>query len=377
VSAHRLGFACNWDRDEQGTWSGTPWHLRAALRLTTDVLDLPVGVPPLFESGLRLASARPTIGGWRSPWRHTAAHQVLVRRSLGRHAGEVDVVLEIGDLAPIDTPFFVYQDLSIDAVIDNFDVEAGSTPHFPAMGPAFLRRRRARQLRTYDAAAGVLVMSAWLQRSLIERSGVDARKVHVIPPGVAADIVATSSDHRLHRARRRLLFMGRDFATKGGFEVLRAFELLRRRLGADIELTIAGPAAWPGGGSGPPDGVRFLGPVRRSEVPGLYDSHDVFVMPSIFEGFGIVFAEALSRGLPCVVRNACAMPEIVEHRRNGWVVDDLSPDVLAAGIVSVLGDDAVYRSTAADAGRVRAYYDWARVAADVAAATGIVESSRS
>ena len=59
-----------------------------------------------------------------------------------------------------------------------------------------------------------------------------------------------------------------------------------------------------------PDGVNLLGALSPGQVARLYDEHDLFVMPPRQESFGVVFTEALSRGLPCVARNAYAMPEI-------------------------------------------------------------------
>ncbi len=66
-----------------------------------------------------------------------------------------------------------------------------------------------------------------------------------------------------------------------------------------------------------------------SEVAAALDSHDLFVMPSRFEGFGIAFVEALIRGLPCIGRRACAMPEIIDEASGGRLVDTEDPHELA------------------------------------------------
>ena len=119
--------------------------------------------------------------------------------------------------------------------------------------------------------------------------------------------------------------------------------LLRRDHDPQITLTVAGPEKWPLPGS-PPDGVRFLGALPPGEVAALYDSHDLFVMPSRMEPFGIVFAEALSRGLPCIARDAYAMPEIVTPGLSGYLIAGDDEHELAATIAAALADDALYEA---------------------------------
>ena len=98
------------------------------------------------------------------------------------------------------------------------------------------------------------------------------------------------------------------------------------------------------------------------------DEHDLFVMPSRFEGFGIAFAEALIRGLPCIGRDDCAMPEIIDPRTGGRLVRSDSPDELAAIIDESLNDDLLYANCAAAADDRREHYSWARAADQIALA---------
>jgi glycosyltransferase involved in cell wall biosynthesis len=111
--------------------------------------------------------------------------------------------------------------------------------------------------------------------------------------------------------------------------------------------------------------VDFRGPVDRDEVDRLMDSHDLFVMPSRLEGFGIAFVEALSRGLPCIGRNAFAMPEIIRPGVGGALVASDDPHELAAVIARTLQDDDLYTRCAAEAAHTRAYYTWERAAAEI------------
>lgn len=160
--------------------------------------------------------------------------------------------------------------------------------------------------------------------------------------------------------------VGRDFERKGGVQVLGALALLRREWDRPVELTIAGPREWPLPGAVPP-GVSFLGPQSSAQVAALFDAHDLFVMPSLFEAFGIVFAEALCRGLPCVGRDDCAMPEIIDPRTGGRLVRTEEPHELAATIAAALTDDDLYRACARLAPERARHYSWSRAATDVLA----------
>ena len=169
--------------------------------------------------------------------------------------------------------------------------------------------------------------------------------------------------------RRKLLFVGRmyeiwDFYRKGGDLVVAALDILRRDYDPQITLTVVGMEKWPLP-SPPPEGVNFLGVLPPGEVRALYDNHDLFVMPSRSEPFGVVFAEALSAGLPCVARNAYAMPEIVTPGISGALINRDDEHDLAATIAAVLADDELYKKCYDRASAMAAYFSWERTARDI------------
>ena len=65
---------------------------------------------------------------------------------------------------------------------------------------------------------------------------------------------------------------------------------------------------------------------------------DVFCMPSRFEAYGLVFAEALAFGLPCVARNAYAMKEIIKDGETGYLINSDDTDELADKMLKALQD---------------------------------------
>lgn len=354
-----LAFACYWGKDRRQTWSGTPFHLMRALEATGPVADLNVAMPTAASQLLRVLGARRANGGLRSQWRHSRAALTLVDQRLQKlvRQAHVDRVLQIGDIGVTEAPFVVYQDLSY-RLLREEAARGGSVPHFRTLTAADLQRLQRRQDNIYRHASGVIAMSAWLGAA-VHRSGVPAERIHVIPPGVNM-LVDRGSELPARRTGTplKLLFIGRDFDTKAGDQVVDAFEILRRQ-NRPITLTVAGPKGWPRPEL--PPGVTFLGSVSSETVVQLFDTHDLFVMPSLFEGFGIVFIEALTRGLPCIGRRACAMPEIIDDRA-GRLVETQDPEDLAELIWSTLNDDSLYESCAQTASERREFYSWERVA---------------
>jgi glycosyltransferase involved in cell wall biosynthesis len=362
-----LGFACRWDRSPAGTWSGTPWNLRAALREQVTVEDIAVGPPTAARAVLKAAYSRRVAGEWKSLWRHSPASNLVVERTLRRNAARssADVVVQVQDLGTTPQPFMLVQDLSYHLLLEK--AQGGSIPHFRTLNLRRVEQLRDRQAEVYAQAAHLLPMSRWLARDLIA-SGVPEEQITVVNPGVNAGVApGTPVRERRTSRTRRLLLVGRDFDTKGGDSVVAAFALLREQLDADIELTVMGPARWPLPGP-VPDGVDFRGTVPSPEVAAALDSHDLFVMPSRFEGFGIAFVEALVRGLPCIGRRACAMPEIIDEVSGGRLVDTEDPHELAELVLTTLGDDDLYAACAAAALERREHYTWSRAATQVAAA---------
>ncbi len=374
-----LGFACLWDRDPRTTWSGTPWHLRAAIRRLGDgpaVVDAGLDVPSALRTAMRAVSARRSRGRWIARWEHWPVWRRAAERRIRARARRegCDAVLEIGDLAVVDRPYFVYQDLSALLVAED-RMRAGREEFFRLLDtPARVARRIAWQRHVYGNATGVFAMSRWLADHLVEHEGIPRRAVHVVPPGATSLAGAGPLPARPADApRRRLLFLGTEFRTKGGDQVVAALRVLRREVDPRITLTVAGPRSWPLPGA-PPAGVTFLGRVPRERVVSLIDAHDVFVMPSRLEGFGIAFVEALGRGVPCVGRRACAMPEIIDDGETGALVEGDDPSDLAEIVARVLADDRVHAQARARAAEVAGFFTWDRAAADMVRA---IEASSS
>jgi glycosyltransferase involved in cell wall biosynthesis len=94
--------------------------------------------------------------------------------------------------------------------------------------------------------------------------------------------------------------------------------------------------------------VNWLGDVPLARLAHEYQRAHVFCLPSIQEGFGIVFLEAMAAGKPIVAVRAAAIPEVV---LNGILVEPESPEALADGIVRLYRNPGLCGSLASDGRR--------------------------
>jgi len=107
--------------------------------------------------------------------------------------------------------------------------------------------------------------------------------------------------------------------------------------------------------------VQFHGWIDSSKMGKLFAGARLLVLPSENENFGIVVAEALSAGVPCVVSKFVGAADIVAKHHAGEVIDELTPTSVAGGIMKVLqGDEIKYRQAAFEA--VENSLDWSKIA---------------
>jgi phosphatidylinositol alpha-1,6-mannosyltransferase len=109
--------------------------------------------------------------------------------------------------------------------------------------------------------------------------------------------------------------------------------------------------------------VRFAGAVHPAEVPAYLRLGDVFVRPSLNEGLGSAFLEAMAAGLPIVGSRAGGIPDFLEEGRTGLFCDPDRPDTIAQALIRILTEPALAaRLTEAGRDLVSRGYRWDTVA---------------
>ncbi len=107
--------------------------------------------------------------------------------------------------------------------------------------------------------------------------------------------------------------------------------------------------------------IRFLGFAPASLLDACYQKASVFALPSRGEGFGLVYLEAMARGLPCIGSRQDAAGDVIVDGTTGHLVDHTDTGALAARIVQLLTDD-VERRAMGEAGRRRLATDFSEAA---------------
>jgi phosphatidylinositol alpha-1,6-mannosyltransferase len=213
--------------------------------------------------------------------------------------------------------------------------------------PGNLRADYARAIR---GAKAVFVNSGHTGEKLAE-SMPGLKTIHVCQLGTEKDLPAgeASAEARSPADEKMVLFVGRndEMFAKGQDVLIAAWPKVAAEIpGATLifvgggerldklrELAAASPAA---------ASIRVLGQLTDAEVEALRARARLFAMLSNVEGFGLVFAEAMSQGLPVLTSNEDASTEVNVHGETGYAVSRNDLDEVAARIVGVLRDDQLY-----------------------------------
>jgi N-acetyl-alpha-D-glucosaminyl L-malate synthase BshA len=212
------------------------------------------------------------------------------------------------------------------------------------LGGLFTRTLSRLVLKNADA---VIALTEDMKREI---QTVINREVFVIPNGIDFERFQNLSRDKIRyklQARvdeRLVVFVGRFRPEKGVRYLIEAMEIIRRK-SQNARLILVG--------EGPEeedlkrlveqlnlrDCVDFLGQVPNEEVPQYMAASDVFVLPSLAEGFPNVILEAMASGLAIVACRVSGLPEIVEDGGNGFLVESKNPEQIAEKVLLLLGND--------------------------------------
>ena len=240
--------------------------------------------------------------------------------------------------------------------------EMARHPELAGLPKAFPATYFARVRQEWEIADVIVVNSEWSREALITE-GADPAKIDMLPLAFEADSETTGQrDNGTTRpegtgeksvvsgqwsssprsAVLRVLFLGQVNVPKGIHYLMEAARLLERE---KIHFDVVGPIGiLPGAVAAAPHNMTFHGPVSRDHAAEWYQQADVFVLPTLSDGFALTQLEALAHGLPVITTPNCG--RVVEGGKTGFIVPPRDPQALADAILRFVRNPELAREMA-------------------------------
>jgi phosphatidylinositol alpha-1,6-mannosyltransferase len=245
---------------------------------------------------------------------------------------------------------------------------------------------RARLASTAIRESGAAIAISRYTADLAREAGAPPERIRIVPPGVdlVEPHIRTANGHP-----PVVLTVARLEDRYKGFDVMvRALPLIRARV-PDAEWVVVGDGRRRADilrlaeASGVRDAIRMCGSLPDAERDAWYDRAGVFAMPSRLppgsagEGFGIVYLEAATRGVPSVAGAVGGALDAIADGETGILVDPRSHIEVADAVSGLLEDPERSRRMGAAAAQFATRFAWPRVAEEVEAVLLEVASGRS
>lgn len=219
----------------------------------------------------------------------------------------------------------------------------------------------------------LIVLSERMKREFLSHYALPDEMLFVIPSGVDSTRFSPAnvplyrneirSRHRVAAADTLVLFVGGYWERKGVSQAIRA---LPRLCSSQVTLLVvgnddAGRYRELARREGVEKRVIFAGP--QEETWKYYAAADIFLLPTLYEAFGLSVLEAMATGLPVVVSNEAGVADLINDGINGLLLDD-PKDVteISAKLALLLGDVELRRRMGTEARTTALQYTWSHVA---------------
>ena len=189
----------------------------------------------------------------------------------------------------------------------------------------------AREEREYAAYDRIVVLSTFAYESFLAH-GVAEEKLAMVPLGVdtrhfrpSADVVAKRIERIEAGEPLRVLFTGTVSYQKGWLDFL---QIVRRLRGGPFQFRVVGDVAPEAAGlaSDLSDSIEFIPHQPQHQLPNWYSWADVFLFPTIQDGFAMVLSQANASALPILTTTNCSGPDLILNGQTGWVLPIRQPE---------------------------------------------------
>jgi hypothetical protein len=202
------------------------------------------------------------------------------------------------------------------------------------------------------AADIVIVPSSSTKKDVVRLLGISSGRIRIIYEGVSDRFRVLDKSECLDYLRREygingefILFVGRLEPRKNLARLLASLKLLVEREQVRTRLVLVGGKTWiqeeivsMARENGLSERLLFIHDAKDNDLPILYNGASVFVLPSLYEGFGLPLLEAMACGTPVVASSVSSIPEVAGEA--AILVDPLDPESIADGLKVALFDTA-------------------------------------
>lgn len=213
--------------------------------------------------------------------------------------------------------------------------EVAANPGLAGFQPPYPKRYYDRLRREWELADIIIVNSDWSREALISE-GVLPAKIEILPLAFEPEPESLASENRQSpignrqsNAPLRVLWLGQVNVRKGIHYLMAAARLLERE---NIQFDVVGPVnILPGAVAAAPRNMTFHGPVSRDRAADWYRQSDVFVLPTLSDGFALTQLEAMAHGLPVITTPNCG--RVVESGKTGFIIPVRDAQALAKAVL--------------------------------------------
>lgn len=199
-------------------------------------------------------------------------------------------------------------------------------------------------------ATRFIAISDFTKHEMVELLGIQEERITVIPCAAGDHIRRIEDKEEIYSFRRKynipervILFVGNANPRKNLDRLVMAYDRLKKETDLPHELVIAGGMGWKFDRNKALDTIEnkgtihFIDYIPDDEMSLLYSSADLYVFPTLYEGFGIPVIEAQKCGIPVLTSNITSLPEVAGD--GAFYIDPYDVSDIKRGMKAVLQDN--------------------------------------
>lgn len=233
------------------------------------------------------------------------------------------------------------------------------------------------KIKGLKKAKRIITISEYSKKDIIKHLGYPENKISIVYPAVDHDIYYVKRDREIIKklgildTQKVILYVGSEQPRKNVPFLLEAVSQLKKRI-PEIKLLKIGAPQVPGAREkllelietlGLQEEVIFVGYVSENDITKYYNAADLFVYPSLYEGFGMPPLEAMACGTPVVTSNITSLPEVVAD--SAITIDPHDVDAFVDAMYNVLTDEKLREAMISKGLKRAQLFNWERSAEEM------------